>query len=891
MSMVDELNIQISADVGGASASISGVAQSLEDLGGSAGNAKGDMSDFVAVMSGIAQQMQQFTATIAQAVSGLTSFGGSTADLDRFAVASERASTSLTSMSDAAIYTSPRIGMMGTAAEQTRSELQGMQQGLQGALSDIKSFSDNLGNAGKDAADAAEKIKKLSEELPKLKTAPVTNLEAAFKKLKGTVAALGIGKFLKDSNDAYVVQMQNELKLTAHMKQRMNATDEEVAAIKRLASAQQKIGVIGDEIQLAGAQQLTTYAKQASTLQTLIPAMNDLIAQNAGYDASVGDATSAADMLGRALNGQYTALKRQGVMFTETQEQVLKYGTETQKAAVLAEAIGDKVGNMNALLANTPTGKLKQLQNDFGDLREQIGATFQPLISSIVPVLGGLMDALREPIINVSRGISIIGQAIASIDSPAVRGIALAAAGIAVLNKLRAAIGGPLTLLLTLGVTLAGLVGSTAEQTDDIGAIVKSAYDGATNATDGATDAAKDYEEELGNVQKAVSKLAGFDTITKLSGGSGALVNALVGTDGLAEIADFTEAAKGAASAVDDMLSQTPSMDFSGVDWSKLGDNLSSYLNSVDWNEVFRTVGNGLRDGLKYGLNIAKNMLKGIREWCETQDWKQHFLVIGNGLTDVFSEALGVVDVAFGTSFQKIYDDTVATFKGIGQHVAEHFDERKIKGQKAGEQYEAEHGTSAWLDFYKLYKSGVDPNQAFNQIFTTDDLKTAFFETMGNTAGGWVTEWKGLTKQDLEAALAPHLYAEDKRNELGKAFWEDLANPTTLLSGFTLLGPKMLNSLGQFSASATISGGVYDYLREGDWEQTPPTIIVDSNALSKLETQFPAPAVQPNNNFHDTAPRSTGIVPSEAQKYINVEVKNYINDEQVNSDYTTRTNG
>ena len=47
--------------------------------------------------------------------------------------------------------------------------------------------------------------------------------------------------------------------------------------------------------------------------------MNNLIAQNAGYEASVGDATSAVDMLGRALNGQYTMLTRQGIKFTEAQ--------------------------------------------------------------------------------------------------------------------------------------------------------------------------------------------------------------------------------------------------------------------------------------------------------------------------------------------------------------------------------------------------------------------------------------------------------------------------------------------------------------------------------------------------------------------------------------------
>lgn len=801
MSMVDELNIQISADVGGASASISGVAQSLEDLGGSAGNAKGDMSDFVAVMSGIAQQMQQFTATIAHAVSGLTSFGGSTADLDRFAVASERASTSLTSMSDAAIYTSPRIGMMGTAAEQTRSELQGMQQGLQGALSDIKSFSDNLGNAGKDAADAAEKIKKLSEELPKLKTAPVTNLEAAFKKLKGTVAALGIGKFLKDSNDAYVVQMQNELKLTAHMKQRMNATDEEVAAIKRLASAQQKIGVIGDEIQLAGAQQLTTYAKQSSTLQTLIPAMNELIAQQSGYEASTGDAISMADALGRALNGQYTSLKRMGVSFTEAQVQVLKYGTESQKAAVLAEAIGDKVGNINELLANTPTGKLKQLQNDFGDLREQIGATFQPLISSIVPVLGGLMDALREPIKALSRGITVIGQAIAAIDSPATRAIGLAIAGGVAISKLKAALGGTYAALVLVGTALTMLIGGSKREQNEIEEIVTNAFGSAEEATDDAADATKNYKEQIEGVQKAAAKLAGFDTITKLSGGggTGSLASALFDDDDLNKMYQFTDAAEAVKKA--------------------LGD--TDVKPKIDISDVVGGIKTVQEEAFKFGANLEKV----FSNWGDDEK-------VYEPLTKLTGQIEGILNAVGldGTGF-------VDFWKDVGDDIYKAMTNQESGIYKGLKDWDAEMrkslpGWKEWSDFWQNIGGSMQKRDS--------------------------GQYDSMTEMIMDDSWA-------------------LARGTTNLGDGIVQSIKFLADMRQFNTQ--VSKTVGDF--------TSSSLLPD-NELAKLLIASPTP--QPNN-YATPATRSTADVPSEARGYINVEVKNYINDEQVNSDYTTRTNG
>ena len=255
-----------------------------------------------------------------------------------------------------------------------------------------------------------------------------------------------------------------------------------------------------------------------------------------------------------------------GVTFTQAQEQILKYGTESQKASVLADAINSKVGNMNQLLAQTPTGQLKQLQNDFGDLQEQIGATFQPLISSLVPVLRGVMDTLAVPIKNVSTGITIIGQAIASIDSPAVRAIGLAAAGIAVMSKLKAAIGGTSAGLLLLGVILSSVIGAMSGQQETVGNIVEDAYAKATAATGQATGAAKDYDEQLQNVQKTASKLAGFDTITKLSGSSsGSLAANLFNENDLDNLNSLKDAAIDVQGAFDGIEVPKINVDFKDV--------------------------------------------------------------------------------------------------------------------------------------------------------------------------------------------------------------------------------------------------------------------------------------------------------------------------------------
>ena len=178
---------------------------------------------------------------------------------------------------------------------------------------------------------------------------------------------------MSDLAGAYAVQEANETKLATVMRQRMGATDAEIESIKQLASEQQKIGVVGDEVQLAGAQQVATFLKEKSSIETLLPAMNNLIAQQKGYNATSEDARNIGNLMGKVMQGQTAALTRVGITFTEAEEAALKYGTESEKAAVLAQVITNNVGQMNAELAKTESGQQAQLANRLGDIKEQIG--------------------------------------------------------------------------------------------------------------------------------------------------------------------------------------------------------------------------------------------------------------------------------------------------------------------------------------------------------------------------------------------------------------------------------------------------------------------------------------------------------------------------------------
>lgn len=216
-----------------------------------------------------------------------------------------------------------------------------------------------------------------------------------------------------DFTGAYTAQIQAETQLANNMRNTMDATDAQIDAIKRLCAAQQELGVIGDEVQLAGAQELATYLETTDALESLIPVMNDMLAQQYGLNASQESAAQIAAMLGKVMDGQVNALSRYGYKFDDAQKAVLTYGTEAERAATLVDVISSSVGGMNESLAQTDAGKMKQLENAAGDTKESIGAlvqSFAPFIK-IGAEFGIILTSFTKLVVTVKTlGSTLLGS-------------------------------------------------------------------------------------------------------------------------------------------------------------------------------------------------------------------------------------------------------------------------------------------------------------------------------------------------------------------------------------------------------------------------------------------------------------------------------------------------
>lgn len=288
----------------------------------------------------------------------------------------------------------------------------------------IVTASTNVKQFAQELEIARTESTKLRDDLLK-----ITQVGASFQNaLTGVQQLTGLMRTFTAAN---AMQVEAETKLANNMRNTMGAREEEIQSIKDLCTAQQQLGVIGDEVQLAGAQELATYLEKKTSLETLIPVMNDMLAQQYGLNATSEAAAQIATMLGKVMDGQVGALSRYGYKFDEAQEQILKFGTESERAAVLAEVVSSAVGGMNEELAKTDAGKAKQAANAIGDIKEQVGALFKSIEPTIVAIgeMGMALMAIGTTVQGIKGIYVAVVAATGAIKSMTIVTVAQSAAG------------------------------------------------------------------------------------------------------------------------------------------------------------------------------------------------------------------------------------------------------------------------------------------------------------------------------------------------------------------------------------------------------------------------------------------------------------------------------
>ena len=79
----------------------------------------------------------------------------------------------------------------------------------------------------------------------------------------------------------------------------------------------------------------------------------------------------------------------------ENQKKILQTGTESERAAILVEVLGQNFGGLAESMAKTPEGRIVQLRNAWGSVKDIVGYGVLPAITSVVTFLASKIPAAQ----------------------------------------------------------------------------------------------------------------------------------------------------------------------------------------------------------------------------------------------------------------------------------------------------------------------------------------------------------------------------------------------------------------------------------------------------------------------------------------------------------------
>ncbi len=176
-----------------------------------------------------------------------------------------------------------------------------------------------------------------------------------------------------------------EAKLRAVIETTGRAAGKSAEDILKLADSMQAMTTFDDEAITNAASKLLTFKKVVgSTFDRSLKLAADLAA------VGFGSIEGAAVQLGKALEDPVRgigALRRAGVSFSEAEKKMIKQlvqsGQLLKAQEIILAGVAGQVEGVAAAMAKTPAGQWKQINNELGNVSEELGKRILPLFNYI----------------------------------------------------------------------------------------------------------------------------------------------------------------------------------------------------------------------------------------------------------------------------------------------------------------------------------------------------------------------------------------------------------------------------------------------------------------------------------------------------------------------------
>lgn len=261
---------------------------------------------------------------------------------------------------------------------------------LQKATKSIKNMDRQLEKAGNQVKAFGRKIKDGMKSVAKWAAIGFGALTAA------------AGVFIKQSIDAAKDKLKADKLLETNLMKQANFKKEHIQMLKDEASALQDVGVVGDDVAVAGAGQLAIYKLKAEQIKTILPVIDDMVAKEKSFNGTQEDAIAMADVFGKAVEGKTKGLVKYGVSLTDAEEKLFKTMKREQRAEFLNKKLTAAIGGTNKALRETDEGKIVAAKGAWGDMQAELGKKLMPKLGAIAEWFHSKIPAIQDFILSLA---------------------------------------------------------------------------------------------------------------------------------------------------------------------------------------------------------------------------------------------------------------------------------------------------------------------------------------------------------------------------------------------------------------------------------------------------------------------------------------------------------
>lgn len=261
---------------------------------------------------------------------------------------------------------------------------------LQNATKNIKTMDRELKKAGNSIKAFGRKIKDGMKSVAKWVAIGFGALTAA------------AGVFIKQSIDGAKQKLKADKLLETNLMKQVNASKEHIKMLKDEASALQDIGVVGDDVAVAGASRLAVFKMNADQIKKTMPILDDMIAYDKGLNGTQEDAIAIGELYGKAINGKVNALKKYGVVLTANEEKLFKVMSTEQRIEFINKKLEKSIGGTNKALRATDEGKIVAMKGAWGDMQAELGKKLMPKLGAIAEWFHSKIPAIQEFILSLA---------------------------------------------------------------------------------------------------------------------------------------------------------------------------------------------------------------------------------------------------------------------------------------------------------------------------------------------------------------------------------------------------------------------------------------------------------------------------------------------------------